>query len=81
MIFELYGIEKYDLIYIYHHLHVGSELELEFHGGCAWIYFKSFKIGFIDSSKMTGECVESVKVISIEKHKFLSPSGIKIEIS
>ncbi len=73
---ELEQIQDFDIIYIYHHLKIGTELS--FNNGS--VYFKNFKLGLLKIDSMYYDRVGMVKIESIEKDKFLPPTKISVVV-
>ena len=82
------------MIYIYHHLGVGSELELKretnhyFDKNAVQVYFKNFKLGYLSNqiSSIVAPRIDngievSVKVKNIDKLKYLPLNGLDLELS
>ena len=86
-------LSSYDMIYIYHHMMVGNELQLvreENHyldKNAVQVCFKGFKIGYLTerisaivAPKLERQLPIKAKVTSISKVKYLPFDGLDIEI-
>jgi len=86
-------LTKHEMIYIYHHLQCGEELELERDYARLWdkyavaVYFKGFKIGYISTntnaivSKQIDKGKKVVaKVKKLYKQKYMPLDGLDIEV-
>lgn len=86
-------LSSFDLIYIYHHLKIGNELQLvrdENHyldRNAIQVFYKGFKIGYLSqrisaivAPKMEHQHPITAKVTSISRHRHLPFDGLDIEI-
>ncbi|WP_027418760.1 hypothetical protein [Crocinitomix catalasitica] len=82
---------NYDMIYIYHHLQIGSKVELKkatenIKGDMRFaVYFKTFKLGYITISSFLAPIYTDISVIACEinsfvKEKFLPIKAIDLKL-
>ena len=82
---------NYDMIYIYHHLQVGSKIELEkatenIKGDLRFaVFFRKFKLGYITISSMLAPIYSEIEKIDCEissfiKEKFLPIKAIDLKL-
>ncbi len=90
---QIVELNKFDMIYIYHHLSIGDTLFLERDYNRLWdknaicVFFKGFKIGYI-SSKTSGIISKQIdrgekvtaKVKELRKQKYMPLNGLDIEV-
>lgn len=87
-------LSKHDMIYIYHHLKIGSELHLERDRARLWdknavaIYYKGFMIGYVSDNTSGLICKQldkglnvSAKVKTLYKQKYMPLEGLDIIIT
>lgn len=87
-------LSSFDMIYIYHHLSVGSELDLKretnhfLDKNAIQVYFKGFKLGYLSaqiSSIIAPRIDKGLKVTacveSLNKLKYVPLKGLDIHIS
>lgn len=84
-------LTNYDMIYVYHHLHIGTMLTLNFeeerlNGDLVYdVYFNHFKIGKIRLSGILkhifkGKLEMKAEIQQISKQKYLPLTGVDIMI-
>ena len=82
---------NHDMIYIYHHLNIGSELKLLFaetrlNGDLRYsVYYKDFKLGYITIGGFIKEMYSTCNVIyanisSLSSEKYLPTNRLDIEL-
>jgi len=87
-------LSSFDMIYIYHHLKVGSFLELkkeESHfldKNAIQVYFKGFKLGYLSQKissivapRLDNDVNIIAKIKTVNKLKYLPLKGLDIELS
>ena len=83
---EVKGLANFDLVYIYHHLKIGSECTGELTTDDEYaISFKNFRLGIASMPSIAQSFIdknETVKcnIVYMEKVKFLPPTFIKVEL-
>ena len=86
-------LSKHDMIYIYHHLKIGSELFLERDKARLWdknavaVFYKGFKIGYVSDHTSGLICKQLdkgltilAKVKTLYKQKYMPLDGLDIEV-
>ena len=86
-------LSRYEMIYIYHHIHPGAQLHLKrdynnpFEPDAIEVFFKGFKLGHISrkSNRLISKIIDTggdVRAIvkSTMKQKYMPLSGLDIEI-
>ncbi len=84
-------LPNYDMIYIYHHLKVGSQLWLKEEGTNVKgdlrfkVFFKEFVLGFVTIGGTISKLFENsemivAEILNIEKQKFLPIRGLDITL-
>lgn len=84
-------LANHDMIYIYHHLHVGAELQLiesepGLHGEIRYaVFYKRFKLGYIKISGALSSFYAdrrhiTAEVIEMSKEKYLPLKGLDIKL-
>ncbi len=86
-------LSKHDMIYIYHHLKIGSELFLESDKARLWdknavaVFYKGFKIGYVSDNTSGLICKQLdkgltilAKVKTLYKQKYMPLDGLDIEV-
>lgn len=87
-------LTKHDMVYIYHHLQIGSELTLERDYARLWdktavvVLFKGFKIGYI-SKKSSGIISKQIdkghqviaKIKTLYKQKYMPLDGLDVAVT
>lgn len=87
-------LSSHDMIYIYHHLNIGSELTLERDYARLWdktaigVFYKGFKIGYI-SKKSSGIISKQIdkgnnvvaKIKTLYKQKYMPLEGLDIAVT
>lgn len=87
-------LTKHDMVYIYHHLQIGSELTLERDYARLWdktavvVLFKGFKIGYI-SKKSSGIISKQIdkghqviaKIKTLYKQKYMPLDGLDVSVT
>lgn len=86
-------LSKHDMIYIYHHLKIGSELFLERDKTRLWdrnavaVFYKGFKIGYVSDNTSGLICKQLdkglsvfAKVKTLYKQKYMPLDGLDIEV-
>ena len=86
VITTLQSITRYDMIYIYHHLSLGTKVELRKTNvqGNYSVYFKTYKLGYVQFKKWifgSEKKVLSGSIKYIEHTKYMPITGMDIEIS
>ena len=90
---QIVELNKFDMIYIYHHLSIGSSLFLERDYDRLWdrnaicVFYKGFKIGYISNNTSSliskqldrGERIIT-KVKALRKQKYMPLDGLDVEI-
>lgn len=84
-------LADHDMIYIYHHLKVGSVVNLvaagtDVKGNLRYqVSFKGFKLGYITLSPLVSMAYQNIEtiegqIVGIEKRKFLPVKGLDVSI-
>ncbi|MCT4581689.1 MAG: HIRAN domain-containing protein [Flavobacteriales bacterium] len=86
-------LSKHEMIYIYHHLKIGSELFLERDKTRLWdqhavaVFYKGFKIGYVSDHTSGLICKQLdkgltilAKVKTLYKQKYMPLDGLDIEV-
>lgn len=86
VITTLQSITRFDMIYIYHHLAVDTKVELHKTNveGNYTVYFKSYKLGYVQFKKWifgTEKKTLNGTIKYIERTKYMPITGMDIEIS
>jgi len=90
---QIVELNKFDMIYIYHHLSIGDSLFLERDYDRLWdrnaicVFYKGFKIGYISRTTSgiiskqldKGEKVVA-KVKALRKQKYMPLDGLDVEV-
>lgn len=90
----VYGLALYDMKNIYHHICIGTEIELkrdaehELDYYAVAIYLKGFKLGYLPASqsRVIGRYLDrgfvlSARVVDFSKKKYLPIDALKIQIN
>jgi hypothetical protein len=87
------ALASYDMIYIYHHLHKGAQLQLERdenyppNNQAVAVYFKGFKLGYLPETVakavtkqiLSGNTAKAV-VSGMYKNKYMPLGGLDVEL-
>jgi hypothetical protein len=87
-------LASFDMIYIYHHLSIGSFLDLKreknhfIDKNAVQVYFKGFKIGYLSQKissivapRLDKGIPVAAKIKSVDKLKYLPLKGLDVELS
>ena len=90
---HLVGLSHYDLKYIYHHIQVGTELEMKrevnnvYDPNAIAVYYKSHKLGYVpkDGNTFLAKVLDSgsrlsLRVRKVLKTKYLPTTGLEVEV-
>ena len=86
IVVSVQGLTRFDMIYIYHHVQNGEKVQLiktEIEGNFE-VYFKTFKIGYIQLNKWNfslNSIPNEAEIKYISKHKYLPINQMDVEIS